>query len=205
MQENQILYPIIILQKGKDDAVKRFHPWIFSGAIKELPKNLSTGSPVHISDNQGNILGTGFYEKDTIAVKLVSFNACQLDTDFWKNKISEAFNLRIKLGLVENTHTTAYRLIHSEGDNLAGLIIDIYNKTAVIQTQTTGMAMQIEPIREAIVTVMKDVIESVYWKSAKALASINKDLTSDGYIYGNQSDTIISENGMKFHIDNEKE
>lgn len=204
MEKKDHYYPTISLQKGKDEAIKRFHPWIFSGAIKEMPNYLQTGSPVHVSDIQGNIIGTGFYEKDTIAVKLVSFGPCNLDADFWKNRINLAFELRKKLGLVENPQTTTYRLVHSEGDNLAGLIVDIYNKTAVIQTQTTGMALQIESIKEAILAVLNSKIEAIYWKSAKTLAGVNKDLTSEGYIYGNQNDTIISENGMKFHIDIEK-
>ncbi|NOU45766.1 MAG: class I SAM-dependent rRNA methyltransferase [Bacteroidales bacterium] len=204
MQENKPHYPVIILQKGKDEAIKRFHPWIFSGAIKLLPANLEAGHMVHVSDNQGNILGTGFYEKDTIAVKLVSFGLCRLDADFWKNKISEAFNLRIKLGLVGNKQTSAYRLVHSEGDNLAGLIIDIYNKTAVIQTQSSGMTLQIEAINSAILTVMKDKIEAIYWKSAKIQSGVNKDLTCDGFIYGQANDQVILENGMKYYIDIEK-
>jgi 23S rRNA (cytosine1962-C5)-methyltransferase len=204
MQENKTYYPVITLHKGKDEAIKRFHPWVFSGAIKELPINLKVGSPVHISDSQSNIIGTGFYEKDTIAVKLVSFDLRPLDTEFWKTRISDAYQLRKKLGLVGNKQTTAYRLIHSEGDNLAGLIVDIYDRTAVVQTQTTGMSLKIDFIRDAIMDVMKDKIEAIYWKSAKSLAGVNKDLTSEGYIYGNQKDTIISENGMKFYIDIEK-
>jgi 23S rRNA (cytosine1962-C5)-methyltransferase len=204
MHENKPHYPVITLQKGKDEAIKRFHPWIFSGAIKLLPSNLEAGHLVHVSDNKGNIIGTGFYEKDTIAVKLVSFGLCQLDADFWENKISEAFNLRIKLGLVGNKQTKAYRLVHSEGDNLAGLIVDIYNKTAVIQTQSSGMTLQIDAIKSAILTVMKDTIEAIYWKSAKTQSGINKDMTCDGFIYSQANDQVILENGMKFYIDIEK-
>jgi len=201
MNENKSYYPVITLQKGKDEAVKRFHPWIFSGAIKSLPMDLTIGNPVHIADIQGNIIGTGFYEKDTIAVKLVRFEACKLDTDFWEKIVGEALDLRKKLGLVENQQTTAYRLIHSEGDNLSGLIVDIYNQTAVIQTQSSGMKLQIESIKEAILAVMQTKIEAIYWKSAKSLASAHKDQTHEGYLYGNQGNTIITEYGMKFYID----
>ncbi len=201
MQKNEISYPIITLLKGKDEAIKRFHPWIFSGAIKQLPKNLESGSIVQIADIQGNILGIGFYEKDTIAVKILSFDVRLIDNSFWIEKLASAVELRKQLNLIGNKHTNAYRLVHSEGDGLPGLIVDIYDKTAVIQTQTTGMALQIDAIKLALQNVMKKNIDCIYWKSAKALASVSPDLTNDGYLIGIQEELIILENKMKFKID----
>ena len=135
------LYPVIRLQKGKDDAARRFHPWIFSGAIETGPEGLQAGDTVTVTDYRGDILGTGFCESDSIAVKLLCFENRKIDEWFFLDKLQRALAVRRTMGLVGNPLTNCYRLVHSEGDGLPGLIVDIYGHTAVVQAQTEGMAL----------------------------------------------------------------
>ena len=130
------LYPVIRLQKGKDDAVRRFHPWIFSGAIHSAAEGLQAGDTVTVTDYDGEILGTGFCESESIAVKMLSFENRKIDEWFFLEKFNLALAVRKRMGLVGNPHTNSFRLVHSEGDGLAGLIVDIYGHTAVVQAQT---------------------------------------------------------------------
>jgi 23S rRNA (cytosine1962-C5)-methyltransferase len=201
MEKNKPAYPILSLVKGKEGAVKRFHPWIFSGAIKQIPKNIVAGSLVYISDYQGNILGTGMCETDSIAVKLLDFKETEINQEFWNTRLATAHSLRKSLGLTSNANTNAYRLVHSEGDQLPGLIVDIYGKTAVIQTQTTGMSLHVEAIRDAILAVSGNTIESIFWKKPKVMTGSANQREGEGYLTGNQSESEILENGMRFYID----
>ena len=131
-------YPVIRLNPGKDDALRRFHPWVFSGAIHDAAKGLQAGDTVTVTDYDGNILGTGFCESDSIAVKILSFENTKIDEWFFLDRLNHAFEVRKIMGLTNNPHTNCYRLVHSEGDGLAGLIVDIYGHTAVVQAQTEG-------------------------------------------------------------------
>ena len=146
-------YPIIKLRKGKDEAVKRFHPWIFSGAIESAAADLQAGDIVTVVDSRNNILGTGFAEAGNIAVKILAFENIKIDKFFWKERLAKAFELRKLMGLTDNEHTNCYRLVHSEGDELPGLIIDIYGKTAVVQAQTEGMALNVKAIADTLMTI----------------------------------------------------
>lgn len=194
-------YPIIKLRKGKDEAAKRYHPWIFSGAIESAAPNLQAGDTVTVVDYKNEILGTGFAEAGNIAVKLLSFDNRKIDFSFWKERLDKAFELRKMMGLVDNEHTNCYRLVHSEGDNLPGLIIDIYGKTAVVQAQTEGMALNVKEISEALLSIEGLKIESVYNKSSEAMQRMGKDAVEDGYLVGGKSEDYVLENDSKFLVD----
>ena len=195
------LYPVIKLRKGKDEAVKRFHPWIFSGAIESAASDLQAGDIVTVVDSKNNVLGTGFAEAGNIAVKILSFDNRKIDRFFWKERLEKAFELRKLMGLTDNEHTNCYRLVHSEGDELPGLIIDIYGKTAVVQAQTEGMALNVKAIADALMNVDGLNINSVYNKSSEAMQRMGKDAVEDGYLIGENSDEFVLENGSKFLVD----
>ena len=198
----QALYPIIQLKKGKDEAVRRFHPWVFSGDIASAAENLQAGDTVTVTDFQGNILGTGFCESDSIAVKMLCFENRKIDEWFFLDRLSKAFEARNAMNLTDNQQTNCYRLVHSEGDGLAGLIIDIYNKTAVVQAQTEGMALHLKEILRALKLIPNLKLDAIYNKSAEAMQRMGKDdVVEDGYLFGEKADEIVLENGSKFHID----
>ncbi len=195
-------YPIIKLRKGKDEAVRRYHPWIFSGAIETAAPNLQAGDLVTVVDYKNEILGTGFAEAGNIAVKILVFENRKIDLTFWKERLEKAFELRKMMGLVDNQHTNCYRLVHSEGDNLPGLIIDIYGKTAVVQAQTEGMALNIKSISDALLNIDGLDINSVYNKSSEAMQRMGKDAVEDGYLVkGEDDENFVLENGSKFIVD----
>lgn len=196
------LYPVIKLRRGKDEAVKRYHPWIFSGAIETAAPDLQAGDIVTIVDSKNNILGTGFAEAGNIAVKVLAFENVKIDKFFWKERLNKAFELRKLMGLTDNEHTNCYRLVHSEGDNLPGLIIDIYGKTAVVQAQTEGMALNVKAIADALMTVEGLNINAVYNKSSEAMQRMGKDAVEDGYLIEGEADVdYVKENDSKFIVD----
>ncbi|MBE6337988.1 MAG: class I SAM-dependent rRNA methyltransferase [Lentimicrobiaceae bacterium] len=197
-------YPIIKLRRGKDEAVRRYHPWIFSGAIETAAPNIQAGDLVTVVDFKNEILGTGFAEAGNIAVKLLSFDNRKIDAFFWKERLEKAFELRKMMGLVDNQHTNCYRLVHSEGDNLPGLIIDIYGTTAVVQAQTEGMALNIKSISDSLLNIDGLDINSVYNKSSEAMQRMGKEAVDDGYLIGEKTDDFVCENDSKFLIDWEK-
>ena len=196
------LYPIIKLRRGKDEAVKRYHPWIFSGAIETAAPDLQAGDLVTVVDFKNNILGPGFAEAGNIAVKILAFENVKIDKFFWKERLNKAFELRKLMGLTDNEHTNCYRLVHSEGDELPGLIIDIYNKTAVVQAQTEGMALNVKAIADALMNIEGLNINSVYNKSSEAMQRMGKDAVEDGYLVEGESDVdYVKENDSKFIVD----
>ena len=196
------LYPVIRLFKGKEDAVLRFHPWIFSGAIEHGPEGLQAGDTVTVTDHHGNILGTGFCETGSIAVKMLCFDNRKIDEWFFLERLRQAYGVRLRLGLIGNALTNCYRLVHSEGDGLAGLIIDVYGATAVVQAQTEGMALHLKEIARALKLLPELGLEAVYNKSSEAMQRMGKDDgIDDGYLWGaGASDTVV-ENGCRFHVD----
>lgn len=201
MNPSSPLYPIIKLRRGKDEAVRRYHPWIFSGAIETAATNLQAGDIVTVVDYKNDILGTGFAEVGNIVVKILAFENIKIDDNFWKERLEKAFELRKMMGLVDNKHTNCYRLVHSEGDNLPGLIIDIYGKTAVVQAQTEGMALNVKNIANSLLKVDGLIIDSVYNKSSEAMQRMGKDAVDDGYLVGEKSDDLVLENDSKYLID----
>ena len=189
-------YPVIRLGQGKDDALRRFHPWVFSGAIHDAANGLQAGDTVTVTDYKGEILGTGFCESDSIAVKMLSFDNRRIDEWFFLEKIKQALEVRKRMGLVGNPHTNCYRLIHSEGDGLAGLIVDIYGHTAVVQAQTEGMALHLKEVVRALKLVEELGLQAIYNKSAEAMQRMGKEdeALADGYLLGGAIDEKIMEN-----------
>ena len=176
--------------------MRRFHPWVFSGAIHDAAKGLQAGDTVTVTDYDGNILGTGFCESDSIAVKMLSFDNSRIDERFFLDKLNRAIEVRKRMGLVGNPHTNCYRLVHSEGDSLAGLIVDVYGHTAVVQAQTEGMALHLQEIVSALKQVTDLGLQAVYNKSAEAMQRMGKEDESvaDGYLFGGRLDEKIVEN-----------
>lgn len=196
------LYPVIRLYKGKEDAVLRFHPWIFSGAIESGPEALQAGDTVTVTDYKGHILGTGFCESESIAVKLLSFENRKIDEWFFLEKLTHAFEARKTLGLTDHPSTNCYRLVHSEGDGLPGLIVDVYAHTAVVQAQTEGMALHLKEIVRALRLLPDLKLEAIYNKSAEAMRRMGKeDTVEDGYLWGSPLEEPIMENGSRFLVD----
>ena len=190
------LYPVIRLGKDKDDALRRFHPWVFSGAIHEADEGLQAGDTVTVTDYKGEILGTGFCESDSIAVKMLSFDNRRIDEWFFLEKMNLALGVRKRMGLVGNAHTNCYRLVHSEGDGLAGLIVDIYGHTAVVQAQTEGMALHLKEIVRALKLMDELGLQAIFNKSADAMQRMGKedDAIEDGYLVGGPIEEMIIEN-----------
>ena len=196
------IYPVIRLFQGKEEAVRRFHPWVFSGAIAEGPEGLQAGDTVTVTDYQGHILGTGFCESDSIAVKLLCFENRKIDEWFFLDKLQHALEVRRTMGLVGNPETNCYRLVHSEGDSLPGLIVDIYGHTAVVQAQTEGMALHLKEIVRALKLLADLELKAVYNKSAEAMRRMGKDdAVADGYLLGERIEEDLVEHGCRYLVD----
>ncbi|HSI90112.1 MAG TPA: hypothetical protein VK927_03300, partial [Adhaeribacter sp.] len=164
-------FPQIILAKGKEHSLKRFHPWVFSGAIKKKPADLADGDVVEVYSAKNEFLGMGHYQPGgSISVRIISFKQTEPDADFWREKIQTAYNYRKNLGVIDNPDTNVYRLIFAEGDGLPGLVIDVYGGTAVVQAHTVGMYLARHQISQALQTVLGAKLESVYDKSAESLS-----------------------------------
>lgn len=195
----------IQLKQGKEQSLQRFHPWIFSGAIQKMDGTPQEGDVVEVTDALGSFLAVGHYQIGTIAVRVLSFEPVAIDQAFYDMRISEAFELRKKLGLVGNDHTNAYRLIHGEGDRLPGLVIDMYNGTAVVQMHSVGMYVQRALIEEALRKVLGNNIKAIYNKSEGTLpykAGLDPHNT---YVWGTAPEEMVAlENGLKFAPDWER-
>jgi 23S rRNA (cytosine1962-C5)-methyltransferase len=194
-------YAKVILSSGKDQSIRRFHPWVFSGAIKKIKGEVSEGDIVEVYDNKDEYLGTGHYQIGSIAIRVFSFEKLVPDNIFWKNKLEKAFQYRTQLGLTNNKNTNVYRLVFAEGDNLPGLIIDFYNGTAVIQTHSIGMHFAKDLIAEALREIYGSGLKAIYDKSAETLPKKSQVSATNGYLFGGSGENIVIENDCKFHID----
>ena len=194
----------ITLKKGKEESLKRMHPWVFSGAIASTTGEFNEGNLVEVKSFNGEFLGVGHYQIGSIAVRILSFTERKIDKSFWEERIKAAYTLRQKLGLTHSESNNTYRLVHGEGDNLPGLIIDIYGDSAVMQAHSVGMHYVRQEIAEVIVDVIKEV-KNVYYKSETTLpykATLTDGGKEDGYLIGGcDGEPVSTENGLKFHID----
>lgn len=191
----------IVLKSGKDQSARRFHPWIFSGAIKKMYGNALEGDLVDVYDNKDELLGTGHYSPGSIAVRIITFDGEEIDETFWKSRFQNAYALRQNIGLVNNKETNLYRLIHAEGDNMPGLIIDVYGKTAVIQCHSIGMWENRMLFANILKEIYGDDLNAVYDKSAESLPKKNTTGAVSSYLLGSDSDPVAMEYGLKFHVD----
>nr|WP_319512377.1 class I SAM-dependent rRNA methyltransferase [uncultured Draconibacterium sp.] len=194
----------VVLKSGKDQSVLRFHPWVFSGAIKKMYGTPAEGDLVKVYSNKDQFLGIGHYQVGSIAIRIVSFEEVEPDYDFWRSKIESAWNLRKMTGFDYNPETNVFRLIHAEGDGMPGLIVDFYNGTAVMQMHSIGMYLIREELVKALQEVMGDKLKAVYNKSEKTLPFKADVKSEDGYLFGSESETEVQEYGLRFKVDWEK-
>ena len=191
----------IQLKKGKEESLKRFHPWIFSGAILRMDDGIEEGELVKVVTFNREFIAIGHYQIGSIAVRVLSFRDITIDQEFWKSRLKAALNMRIAIGIADNPTNNTYRLVHGEGDMLPGLIIDCYGKTAVMQAHSVGMHVERLPICEALRSVMGSRIEHVFYKSETTLPFKAELGQQDGFLYGGSDDNVAIENGLKFHVD----
>lgn len=191
----------IYLKRGKEESMKRFHPWVFSGAIQKMDDGIEEGDIVDVITHNGEFIGRGHYQIGSIAVRILTFDDEPIDQNFWHKRLAVALQMRISIGIADNPNNNTYRLVHGEGDNLPGLVIDCYGTTAVMQAHSVGMHVCREAVAKELVKVMGDRIENVYYKSETTLP-FKADLHQEnGFIYGGTDDTVALENGLKFRVD----
>jgi len=190
----------IVLKSGKDDAVLRQHPWIFSGAIKKVYGPTQEGDIVEVFNNKDRFLGIGHWGNGSIAVRVFSFEQIDINFDFWKQKIQTAYNVRHSLNLTQNPNTNVYRLIFAEGDGLPGLIVDIYNKTAVIQAHSVGMYQLKDDIAKILQEIYKEQLDTIYVKSKESLPKNLPFDVENHFLLGEKESDIVLENGNKFEV-----
>lgn len=195
-------YKKVYLKPGKEESLKRFHPWVFSGAIARVEGEPEEGEIVDVYTSKKEFIACGHFQIGSIAVRVLSFVQETIDHEFWVRKLAVAIDLRVALGLIGNPQNNTYRLVHGEGDNLPGLIIDVYDHTAVMQAHSAGMHVYRMEIADALSEVMGDVIENIYYKSETTLP-FKADLlsTENGFIKGGSPENVAMENGLKFHVD----
>ena len=196
----------IVLNKGKEKSLERKHPWLFSGAINRIISDTGEapviGELVDVVDHRNNFLALGYFSDGTIAVRVISFEQVEIDQEFWNKKIQSAYDLREKLGLVNNSSTNIYRLMHAEGDGTSGLVIDFYNGTAIIQAHSIGIYNVMDEISNALQTVYGNDLVAVYNKSSESLSKQTDEEIKNDYIYKNGEPNLIGlENNHQFNLD----
>lgn len=195
------MYKNVYLKRGKEESLKRFHPWIFSGAIHHADEGIEEGEIVRVITADGEFIAVGHYQIGSIAVRVLSFHDEHIDISFWRASLESALQMRIAVGIADSPQNNTYRLVHGEGDNLPGLVIDCYSDTAVMQAHSVGMHVSRMDICEALVQVMGNRIKNVYYKSETTLP-FKADLGQEnGFIYGNTNENTAVENGLRFHVD----
>jgi 23S rRNA (cytosine1962-C5)-methyltransferase len=191
----------VVLKKNRDESVRRFHPWVFSGAIDHIEGSLIDGDIVDLYDFKGMYLGTGHASTGSIAVKVFWYGPEKPSDDIWYKKINRAYKLRELLLFINNPESNAYRLVFSEADGLPGLVIDYYNGVLVLQTHSLGMHLQRDKIVEALVKLYGERLIAVYDKSSSVLAKSGAASDGDKFLLGSIEEVIVNENGRKFYID----
>lgn len=193
--------PIVTLKPGKEQSLNRFHPWVFSGAIKHISQELEEGELVTVVSNKDEFLAIGHFQIGSIAVRILSFEELPVDSTFWENKLASAIQFRRDLGLLESEQTNVFRLVHGEGDGLPGLIIDFYNGTAVYQAHSVGMYHVRHQLAKLLKKILGDQLLAVYDKSDKTLP-YNADISPEnGYLLGESAPCIVKEYGLSFQVD----
>lgn len=197
-------YKKIILKPKKEDSLLRFHPWVFSGAVQKKENNLSEGEVVSVYTSNNDFIAVGHYQIGSIEVRILSFEERSIDASFWIERLSSAYEMRKSLGLV-TADNNSFRLVHGEGDNLPGLIIDIYAETAVVQSHSVGMHLSRHEVCAGLREVMGDSLKNIYYKSETTLP-FKADLGAENdYMFGGTNiNPIAIENGLKFYPDWEK-
>ena len=193
-------YKQIQLRKGKEESLKRFHPWVFSGAIQRMDEGIEEGEVVRVITNSGDFIAVGHYQQGSIAVRVLTFSDVDIDDDFWRSRLRSALNMRLAISIADNPDNNTYRLVHGEGDHLPGLIIDVYGKTAVMQAHSIGMHLCRKQIARSLSEVMEGRVCHIYYKSETTLPFMTAD-DMNGFLVGGSDDNIATENGLKFRVD----
>ena len=206
------MYKTIQLKKGKEESLRRFHPWIFSGAINRMDPGIEEGETVRVVTIAGEFIAVGHYQIGSIAVRVLSFEDREINLDYWKERLLSALTMRQSVGIADNPLNNTYRLVHGEGDGMPGLIVDCYGKTAVLQAHSVGIHVCRKDIARAIIDVMGSRIENIYYKSETTLpfkAKLGDDEVQpheanglkNGFLFGGSTENVAVENGLKFRID----
>ncbi|HRY32645.1 MAG TPA: class I SAM-dependent rRNA methyltransferase [Bacteroidales bacterium] len=195
------MYKRITLKQGKDEAVRRRHPWVFSGAIMKAEAGITEGDPVDLHTAEGEYLATGHAQSGSIAVKLLRHTAGLLDGNFWKSSLQQAYQHRKSQGLTGNADTSAYRLVFGEGDFLPGLVIDHFAGHLVIQAQSIGMYLSINEIVQALQELYGPDLQTVYSRSADILSKQYDYDATDGFLYGSPVPVEFRENSLRYALD----
>ena len=195
------MYKSIYLKKGKEESLLRFHPWVFSGAILRMDEGIGEGDFVRVLAENGGFIAVGHYQIGSIAVRVLSFRDIEIDEAFWESRLASALRMRISIGIADNPLNNTYRLVHGEGDNLPGLVIDCYGQTAVMQAHSVGIHVCRKEIAAALVKVMGDRIVNVFYKSETTLPFKAELGQENGFIIGGSDDNTALENGLRFHVD----
>lgn len=195
-----MIYKKIQLRRGKEESLKRFHPWVFSGAIQRMDDGIQEGELVRVVTNEGDFIAVGHYQQGSIAVRVLTFSDVEVDRAFWYSRLQSALQMRLAIGIADNPQNNTYRLVHGEGDHLPGLIIDVYGQTAVMQAHSIGMHPMRKEIAQVLVEVMESRVSHIYYKSETTLPFMTED-DMNGFLYGGSNDNIALENGLKFRVD----
>lgn len=191
----------IFLKRGKDESLRRFHPWIFSGAIHHFEGKPAEGDLVRVFTAEGEFIAVGHWQIGSIAVRVLSFDDERIDDAFWQHRLQVALDARRSMGVADNPQNDTFRLVHGEGDNLPGLVIDVYGPTAVLQAHSVGMHLVRQQIADALKAVMGPRLQNIFYKSETTLP-FKADLGQEnGFLLGGDGNDIATENGLKFHID----
>ena len=193
----------IILRKGKEESLGRFHPWIFSGAIHHTEGSapLEEGDIVEVLASDGRFLAIGHWQIGSIAVRVLTFKRQRIDQAFWQKRLAAALDVRRAIGVAGREDNDIYRLVHGEGDNLPGLVIDIYGSTAVMQAHSVGMHVCRNELAAALRETMGESLKAIYYKSETTLPFKAQLGQENGFIWGESNDDVARENGLAFHID----
>lgn len=194
-------YQSVYLKKGKDESLRRRHPWVFSGALSHADDGVSEGDIVNVVSYDGEVMGVGHFQLGSIAVRMLAFENIEIDDSFWNQRLALALSVRKNIGLTENTQGNTFRLVHGEGDQLPGLVIDCYGETAVIQAHSVGMHESRMSISNSLMQLDGLNIKNVYYKSETTLPYKAGVETENGFLVGDNAGDIAIENGLRFHID----
>ncbi|MDE5999481.1 MAG: class I SAM-dependent rRNA methyltransferase [Bacteroidaceae bacterium] len=190
----------IFLKRGKDDSLRRFHPWIFSGAIHHTEGNPEEGEKVMVFTSENEYIATGHFQIGSIMVRVLTFDHEEINQAFYEKRLAIAKDVRHRIGVIGDNNNT-YRLVHGEGDNLPGLVIDIYGNTAVMQAHSVGMHIDRQLIAHALSNVMGDDLQTIYYKSETTLPYKAELGQENGFLQGGDTNDVAIENGLKFHVD----
>jgi 23S rRNA (cytosine1962-C5)-methyltransferase len=190
----------IVLKSGKDQSLRRLHPWVFSGAIKKIYGPAREGEVVDLYDNKDEYLASGHFQEGSIAVRVLSFEAVETDQKFWDQRVTGAWELRAKLGLVDNANSNVFRWINAEGDGMPGLIVDYYAGAAVVQMHSIGMYRNLDVLTESLKKVAGKRLHTIYNKSGSTLPDKPGITNRSGFLLGDQTSGEVLENGYRFQV-----